>query len=174
MNVFENIASGGLFLIIGIVALVILVISFILDGLFEFFDFGDGVLNLTTLTAFISIFGFSGYLALNAGVALIVAIIIGIIAGLAAALGAMFVMRALKASQSSDSISTSDVIGQEATVSLIIREGRAGEVSFLKKGQIHYYTAYSEGEVRQGSTVMITSILSNDSVRVKPIVEETF
>lgn len=161
LDFVEHFITGGFFITVAIVASVILVISLFFDA-----DLGDGAFSVTTLAAFVSLFGFGGFLALSMGANDFVSTVIGIGVGLLAALVSVLIMKALKASQSSDSISTSEILGQKASVSLVIREGRAGEISFLKHGHMQYFTAYADNAIPQGADVIITSILSNDSVKV--------
>jgi hypothetical protein len=163
LDFVEHLVTGGFFITVAVIAFVVLGVSLFFDG-----GLGDGAFSITTLAAFVSLFGFSGFLAMTFGASTVVSVIVGIGVGLLAGLGSMLIMKTLKAGQSSDSISTSEILGQEASVSLVIREGRAGEICFLKHGHMQHYIAYADSAIPQGTEVVIISILSNDSVKVSP------
>ena len=161
--------AGGIFLIIGVIGAVLLLISLVLDGIFDAFDFGDGPLSLTTIAAFTAIFGFTSFAMVGAGASATVAGLVGAVAGVAGGLVAWWLSRLIRSAESNTSVSSDDLIGDEASVVLAIPAGGLGEVALVRHGERVSLSATAETAIPRGSRVRITQTLTATSVMVAPL-----
>lgn len=164
-----SLVQGGIFLIIGIVGALLLIISVLLDGVFDFFDFGDGPLSLTTIAAFTAIFGFASFAMVGAGASAMVAGVVGAAAGVAGGAIAWWLSRLIRSAESNTAVSSSDLLGSEASVVLAIPAGRLGEVALVRNGERVSLSATAEHDLPRGANVRISKVLTSTSVVVEPI-----
>lgn len=160
--------TGGVFAVVGAVGAVLLLLSLLLDGLFDFFDFGDGPLSLTTIAAFTTIFGFSAFGFVGAGVPPQIAALLGAGAGLLGGAAAWWLSRVMSNAESNSSVSVDELPGSEAVVVLEIPKGGGfGEVSLVRHGERMTLSATSANRVERGARVKILATLSPTSVSVE-------
>ena len=164
-----SLVQGGVFLIIGIVGALLLIISVVLDGVFDLFDFGDGPLSLTTIAAFTAIFGFTSFAMVGAGASATVAGLVGALAGAAGGAVAWWLSRLVRSAESNTSVSSHDLVGDEASVVLAIPAGGLGEVALVRNGERVSLAATATTAIARGSRVKITQTLTATSVAVEPI-----
>lgn len=165
--------AGGIFLIIGIAGGVLLILSLVLDGIFDAFDFGDGPLSLTTIAAFTSIFGFTAFASVGAGIATPIAAVIGAVVGVLGGAAAWWLSRLIRSAESSTAVSGDDLVGSECSVVLAIPAGGLGEVALTKHGERVSLSATADAPIARGTAVRVVQTLTSTSVRVEPIVSET-
>lgn len=168
-----SLAAGGIFLTIGIVGGVLLLISLLLDGIFDAFDFGDGPLSLTTIAAFTSIFGFTAFAGVGAGLDTPVAAVMGAAAGLLGGAVAWWLTRLIRGAESSTALSGEDLIGSEGAVVLAIPAGGLGEVAITRHGERVSLSATAATPLERGTAVRIVQTMTSTSVRVEPVHPDT-
>jgi len=164
-----SLVEGGVFLVIGIVGAVLLLISIALDGIFDVFDFGDGPLSLTTIAAFTAIFGFASFAMVGAGASATVAGVVGALAGIAGGAIAWWLSRLVRNAESNTSVSSGDLIGDEASVVLAIPEGGLGEVALVRHGERVSLSATAATAIPRGTRVRVVQTLTATSVVVELI-----
>ncbi len=162
--------AGGIFLVIGIVGGVLLLISLLLDGIFDAFDFGDGPLSLTTIAAFTSIFGFTAFASVGAGMSTPVAAVVGALAGLLGGAAAWWLTRLIRGAESTTAVSGQDLVGSEASVVLAIPAGGLGEVAAIRHGERISLSATADEPIPRGVSVRIVQTITSTSVRVETLV----
>lgn len=168
-----SLVQGGVFLIIGIIGALLLVISVVLDGIFEVFDFGDGPLSLTTIAAFTAIFGFASFAMVGAGASATVAGVVGAVAGIAGGAIAWWLSRLIRSAESNTSVSSDELIGDEASVVLAIPENGLGEVALVRHGERVSLSATASAPIPRGARVRVVQILTATSVVVEPAEAQT-
>lgn len=166
-----SLAAGGIFLLIGVAGAVLLLLSVVLDGIFEVFDFGDGPLSLTTIAAFAAVFGFAAFGAVGAGAPAGLAGMIGAIAGLIGAAAAWWLSRLIRGAESNTAISSTDLVGSEASVVLAIPSGGFGEIAMVRHGERVSLSAAADTAMPRGARVRVAQILTANSVRVEPLAD---
>lgn len=171
LNIVNGFLSQSMFLTIGVIGLIVLIIASILDGVFDAFDIGDGPLSLTTISLFASTFGFVGWTSVGFGASEVSAALIGAIVAFAVAIGSWGLSLIFKKAASTSSISTESLVGEKGTLTLGIREGSAGELSYSHSGSRHDYIAYADEPIPAGTVVQIISIRSGNSVQVARVVD---
>lgn len=164
-----SLVEGSVFLVIGLIGALLLIVSIVFDGIFEVFDFGDGPLSLTTIAAFTAIFGFTSFAMVGAGASATVAGLVGAVAGVAGGLVAWWLSRLIRSAESNTSVSSDDLIGDEASVVLAIPAGGLGEVALIRHGERVSLSATAETAIPRGSRVRITQTLTATSVMVAPL-----
>lgn len=162
-----SLMAGGIFLIIGIVGGVLLLLSFILDGIFDAFDFGDGPLSLTTIAAFTSIFGFTSFALVGAGLSAPLAGSLGAVAGVLGGAVAWWLSRMIRSAESSTAVSGDELVGALASVVLAIPAGGLGEVALVRHGERVSLSATADTAVARGAQVRIVQTITATSVRVE-------
>ncbi|WP_244303248.1 hypothetical protein [Leucobacter coleopterorum] len=165
--------AGSIFLVIGIVGGVLLILSLVLDGIFDAFDFGDGPLSLTTIAAFTSIFGFTAFASVGAGMATPVAAVVGAVVGVLGGAAAWWLSRLIRSAESSTAVSGSDLIGAEGAVVLAIPEAGLGEVALTMHGERVSLAASADAPIARGTAVRVVQTLTSTSVRVEPVLPGT-
>ncbi|MBK0419510.1 hypothetical protein JD276_10740 [Leucobacter sp. CSA1] len=161
--------AGGIFLVIGVVGALLLLVSLVLDGIFDAFDFGDGPLSLTTIAAFTSIFGFTAFAGVGAGLSTPIASVLGALAGILGGALAWWLTRLIRGAESSTSVSGSDLVGSEAAVVLAIPAGGLGEVALIRHGERVSLSATADTAIPRGAAVRVVQIITATSVRVEAI-----
>lgn len=168
-----SLAAGGIFLIIGVVGAILLLISVLLDGIFDLFDFGDGPLSLTTIAAFTTIFGFTAFAAVGSGAEPTFAVVMGAIAGVLGGALAWWLSRVIRRAESSTAVTSSELVGSEASVVLAIPAGGLGEVALVRHGERVSLAATAEAPIARGSRVRIVQSLTSTSVLVEAVAAQT-
>jgi len=167
-----SLVEGTVFLIIGIVGAILLLISILLDGIFDFFDFGDGPLSLTTIAAFTALFGFTAFAAVGGGLSTSLASVIGAAAGVLGGALAWWLSRLIRSAESSTTVSSDQLVGNEASVVLGIPAGGLGEIALVRNGERVSLAASADEAIARGARVRIVQTLTATSVRVEMIPEE--
>lgn len=168
-----SVVSGGVFLLLGIIGAVLLLISLLLDGLFDFFDFGDGPLSLTTIAAFTTIFGFTAFGLVGAGLGTPLAALLGALAGVLGGLVAWWLARVMRNAESNTSVTSSELRGLEGLVVLEIPGGPGfGEVALSRYGERVSLSASAEHRIARGTRVRIVETLTPTSVLVTEVVAD--
>ena len=129
----------------------------ILGAIFHFDVAGTSLMPL--LLSFIAMFGVGGlfateFLDVHGGQAALIGTIFGL-AGMGVAF-AMFSM--LRRAQAEEPFSTSDLIGDDAYVSVGIPAGRYGSVLVKKEGQTHEFSATASTDIPSGTTARVTGV----------------
>jgi membrane protein implicated in regulation of membrane protease activity len=153
----------------GSLLLITVVVDDILGSVFDF-DIG-GVSLMPLLLSFVSMFGVGGLFAtqvldVHGGQAALVGAGFGL-AGLAVAYALFSILRRAEAETP---FSTSDLIGDDAFVSVGIPAGRYGSVLVKKEGQTHEFGATSTHEIASGTTARVTGVAGAGLI-VEPIPE---
>lgn len=164
-----TLVAGGVFLIIGIIGAILLIISVVLDGVFDLFDFGDGPLSLTTIAAFTAIFGFAAFATVGAGASAGVGAVVGSVAGVAGGAVAWWLSRAIRGAESTTAVTTTELVGTEASVVLAIPAGGLGEVALIRHGERISLAATASESLPRGTRVRVTQTLTATSVAVVPV-----
>lgn len=164
-----SLLTGGVFLLIGIIGGVLLLISLVLDGVFDAFDFGDGPLSLTTIAAFTSIFGFTAFATVGAGLSPGLGSLFGALAGFIGGALAWWLSRLIRSAESTTALRGDELVGSEASVVLAIPAGGLGEVALSRHGERVSLAATSDTQIARGSRVVIDQTITATSVRVSPI-----
>ena len=154
-------------LIGGGLLLVTVLVDDILGAILNF-DIG-GVSLMPLLLSFISMFGVGGLFAtqvldVHGGEAALVGTLFGLV-GLGLAFLLFGVMRRAEAGEP---FSTSDLIGDDAYVSVGIPAGHYGSVIVKKEGQTHEFSATASSEIPAGSTARVTGVAGSGLI-VGPI-----
>lgn len=153
------------------------VVSFLLGQLFDFadldgeFDLDGDLPGLTVsplkpivIVTFVTVFGGAGLMATQAG---LVAAAAGATALAAAALVAGCIYRCvvvpLYRAQNTSSVSQQDLLGQTALISLPIRAGRFGKISYVVNGNSYTAPAKSAdgNDLERGEEVVIVRLDRN-------------
>ncbi|MDX3528168.1 hypothetical protein P1P75_17430 [Streptomyces sp. ID05-39B] len=166
------------FLGFGIVGVVLLALSLVFDGVLEgLFDgvgvldgLFDGLLSLPVIAGFVSMFGFSGAIAMGAtGVGAAGASAVGATAGLATGWLAYRLSRALLRDRSGAAPRDVDLIGAAGSVVTAIPADGYGEVLVHLAGQPVKLAARSVAPVARGAEVWVEATLSQTAVSVRPV-----
>lgn len=129
----------------------------ILGAVFDFDIAGTSLMPL--MLSFIAMFGVGGLFAtqvldVHGGQAALVGVVFGLIG-----MGLAFLLfTTLQRAQADEPFSTSDLIGDDAYVSVGIPAGRYGSVLVKKEGQTHEYSATATDDVPSGITVRVTGV----------------
>ena len=164
------------FLVIGAVGLGVVILALVLgevlDGVFEAVDadVGGGIFSTPVLGAFLAAFGFGGALILyTADVGAAVAALGGLASGLVVGGIALLIVRSLVNMPTDENVRTTDMVGVTGTVVTRIPEGGLGEVTIRHAGQLLKLSARSDVELRAGTPVVVTAVMSSSSVLVSPV-----
>ena len=164
----------GVFLVIGAIGLVLLLVSLVLgdllEGVFESLDFDTGgYISGPALGAFLASFGFGAAVIhyntdWNAGASALGGIGVGLVIGGVVAI----VTRALMRIPTDATPRAIDLTGATGTVVTRIPEGGFGEITLVHAGQFMKLAARADGSLREGTPVVVVSVLSSTSVVVAP------
>ena len=144
----------------GVLLLITVVFDDILGGILDGLGFDIGGTTITPiLLGFIGMFGAGGLFAtqvldLHGAPAAVIGVVSGI--GGAALAGGLFSF--LKRTESDEPFNLSDLVGQDAYVSVGIPAGRYGSVLVKAEGQTHEFSATSANDIPSGRTVTITGV----------------
>lgn len=187
---FSDMTTEQFFLLLTFVGATFFIVSFALGEVFHGVDgflggiahelhFGEGNIDddesispfsIRTILIFLTFFGGIGYVCFNAGLTSYVALAISTIAGILAAWVVYMVLKYLASQSGTAHWKANDTIGNEADVSVSIKPGSVGEVSFLMRGQHVSYLARSNETtvIPNGSRVRIVDAKEGELI-VEPI-----
>lgn len=164
----------GVFLIIGAVGLVLLLVSLVLgdllDGLLDSIDFdAGGYISGPAIGAFLASFGFGAAVIRyntdwSAGASALGGVGVGLVIGGIVAIAT----RALMRIPTDPTIRAVDLAGASGTVVTRIPEDGFGEITLVHAGQFMKLAARADGSLREGTPVVVVSVLSSTSVVVAP------
>lgn len=163
------------FIIIGAVGLAVVLLSLVvgdlLDGLFDAFDleFGGGLFSTPVLGSFLAAFGFGAALIMSAtGAGATVGAFGGLGSGAVVGGLALLMMRSLMDMSTDATPTTTSLEGATGLVITTIPVEGYGEVSVRHHGNQHKYNARSDAELRSGTRIVVTGVLSASAVLVAP------
>jgi hypothetical protein len=164
----------SVFIVIGVVGLVLLVASLVLgdliDGVADVLDFdAGGYLSGPAIGAFLGAFGFgAAIIDQNTDWGAGGSTLGGLASGFAVGGLVGFVTRSLINMPTDAPLRAADLLCSTATVVTRIPEHGFGEVTLVHAGQFMKLSARADGTVREGTAVVVTSVLSSTSVVVAP------
>lgn len=160
-----------IFWVIAGVALLLLVLTVtlgdFLDGIIDAIDVTGGYLSSTVVLAFLAAFGIVGGLLLaTTDTSVLLASLGGVVAGAAVGAGAGVATRALTDGPTAHQITSSDYVGQPATVTTSIPSDGLGQISLVVAGQSTALAARADGPVPTGTGVTVVANLGPGVVKV--------
>ena len=157
------------------------------DGDFDFdTDVGDaagdhvdsswlfGVISFRTIVAALAFFGLAGLAAQAAGLGLTITMAVAIGAGLAAMYGVYFLFDSMKKLSSEGTVHIRQAMGKHGTVYITIpaEESGAGKIQLNLQNRTMEYLAMTAGQaIAPGAKVVVTDIVTSDTVAVEPVLE---
>ncbi len=169
---------------IGILALLVLILQSVMllfggmdhDGDFSadgVHDSGLGIFSFRGITAFFLGFGWTGVIALKAGLPLGAAIALGILDGGLLMIAIFFLMRSMMRLQSSGTLDYANAVGEVATVYVTIpADGKAGgQVEVMIQGRLSTVEAIHHGNERltQGTKVKVVELVGRSTLVVESL-----
>jgi len=170
---------------IGILALLVLALQFAMllfggldhDGDFSAdgvdHDSGLGVFSIRGITAFFLGFGWTGVIALKAGLPLGAAIALGILVGGVLMMAIFFLMRAMMRLQSSGTLNYANAVGEVATVYVTVpADGKSGgQIEVMVQGRLITTEAIHNGPDRlsQGTKVKVVELIGRSTLLVETL-----
>lgn len=171
---------------IGVAALVALALQFVLlfFGLDDSGDLGDGVdlgehgsglgvFSFRGITAFFLGFGWTGVIALKAGLSLALAIVLGLLCGTVMMVVIFLLMRSMMRLQSSGTLNYVNAVGAVATVYVTIPgEAKAGgQVEVMIQGRLTTAEALQKGSspIAPGTKVRVVETVGQSTLVVEPL-----
>ncbi len=133
-----------------------------------------GVISFRTVIAALAFFGLAGLAAQQSGATPIYTIIIAVLAGLGAMYGVYWLYRGLTSLRSDGTVRVRHALGEEATAYTTIpaENSASGKIQINIQNQTMEYLALTPGhEIRPGTKVVVTNIITSDTVEVEPINE---
>ena len=160
-----------IFWVIAGVALLLLVLTVVLgdflDGVVDAIDVTGGWLSSTVVLSFLAAFGIVGGLVLaTTDASVLVATLAGVVAGAAVGAGAGVATRALTNGPTAHQITSSDYVGQAATVTTSIPSDGLGQISLVVAGQSTALAARADAPVPTGTGVTVVANLGPGVVKV--------
>jgi hypothetical protein len=160
-----------IFWVIAGVALLLLVLTVtvgdFLDPALDSIDVTGGYLSSTVVLSFLATFGIVGGLLMSATEAsMLVASLGGAVAGAVVGVGAGAATRSLANGPTAHQITSSDYVGQTATVTTSIPAGGLGQISLTVAGQSTALAARADEPVPTGSVVTVVANLGPGVVQV--------
>lgn len=169
---------------IGIAALVALALQFAmllfggLDDAADGMEVGEhgsglGLFSFRGITAFFLGFGWTGVIALKAGLSLATAIALGLLCGTVLMFAIFLLMRSMMRLQSSGTLDYANAVGEVATVYVTLPgEGRAGgQVEVMIQGRLTVAEALQKGSaaIAPGTKVKVVETLGRSTLVVEPL-----
>ena len=160
-----------IFWVIAGVALLLLVLTVtvgdFLDGVVDALDFTGGYLSSSAVLAFLATFGIVGGLLLSTTRAsVLLASLGGVAAGSLVGAGAGVATRSLTHGPTAHQITSSDYVGQPATVTTSIPPDGLGQIALVVAGQSTALAARADGAVPTGTGVTVVANLGPGVVKV--------
>ena len=172
---------------IGILALLALALQIILllfGGLEEAADTGAagavgehgsglGIFSFRGITAFFLGFGWTGVIALKAGLHLAVAIFLGLLVGTTLMVAIFLLMRSMMRLQSNGSLDYQNAVGEIATVYVTVpAEGKSGgQIEVMIQGRLSFAEAIQKGAdaIAPGTKVKVIEKIGRTTLVVEPL-----
>jgi len=180
-ELLSNISALSVFLSIAVVGFLFLLISLIVGEIFDHADLshtvdhdlghgGPGFFNTRVISVFITAFGGFGAIATRQGYGIFASSFFGFASGIVLASLIYFFARFLYSQQASSTVSSSDLIGRTAQVTVGIPVGGLGQVRCLVGESMVDKIARSKdgGAIPSNSVVKIEEIVG-ESVIVSPV-----
>jgi hypothetical protein len=160
-----------IFWVIAGVALLLLVLTVVLgdflDGVVDAIDVTGGWLSSTVVLSFLATFGIVGGLLLaTTDASVLLATLAGVVAGAVVGVGAGVATRALTHGPTAHQITSSDYVGQTATVTTSIPSDGLGQISLVVAGQSTALAARADAPVPTGAGVTVVANLGPGVVKV--------
>jgi len=160
-----------IFWVIAGVALLLLVLTVVvgdfLDGVVDAIDVTGGYLSSTVVLSFLATFGIVGGLLLaTTDASVLLASLAGVVAGAVVGAGAGVATRALTNGPTAHQITSSDYVGQSATVTTSIPADGLGQISLVVAGQSTALAARADAPVPTGAGVTVVANLGPGVVKV--------
>jgi hypothetical protein len=160
-----------IFWVIAGMALLLLVLTVtvgdFLDGAVDAIDVTGGYLSSTVVLSFLATFGIVGGLLLaTTDASVLLASLAGVAAGAAVAAGTGVATRALTNGPTAHQITSSDYVGQPATVTTSIPTDGLGQISLVVAGQSTALAARADAPVPTGTGVTVVANLGPGVVKV--------
>jgi hypothetical protein len=160
-----------IFWVIAGVALLLLVLTVVLgdflDGVIDAIDVTGGWLSSTVVLSFLATFGIVGGLLLaTTDASVLLATVAGVVAGAVVGAGAGVATRALTNGPTAHQITSSDYVGQAATVTTSIPSDGLGQISLVVAGQSTALAARADSPVPTGAGVTVVANLGPGVVKV--------
>lgn len=179
----SNLTPLMVFLGIATIGFVFLLISLVVGDIFDSFGFdtgldgvadGHAVLDSRVISVFVTAFGGSGAIGIQAGLGIVGASLLGLAGGvLMGGLVSVFA-RLLYKQQSSSSVTTAQLVGRTAQVTVSIATGSLGQVSCrVGEERVEKLARSMDGtEIKAGAMVLVERI-AGDSLIVSPYTEDS-
>lgn len=132
------------------------------------------VLSLRTVVAALTFFGLGGLAAQAAGAQTIMALAVAVAAGGVAMYAVFWTMQGMKKLQAEGTVRIHRAVGRPATVYLRIpaEKSGTGKIQFNLQNRTMEYLAITPGEeLPTGAKVVVTSVITSDTVEVEPSLE---
>jgi hypothetical protein len=125
-------------------------------------DSVPSLLSYRVIISFMTAFGVGGVLAMKlGGWSPFWSAVTGVLAGVVVAIIVWGILKVAFSQQASSTISIQDCVGLQATVTIQILPGQAGEVSVVLKGQSRCFMATADNIVcPEGATVKINEVIA--------------
>ncbi len=137
-------------------------------------DSGLGLFSIRGITAFFLGFGWTGVIALKAGLGLVTAIILGLLVGGALMLAIYAMMRAMLRLQSSGTLDYHNAVGEVGTVYVTLPpfQKGGGQVEVMIQGRLVVADALQKGgsAIAPGTKVRVLEIVGRSTLLVEPFV----
>ena len=134
---------------------------------------GSHILSVRTITAFFTGFGWSGVVALKAGIALPTTLLIATVVGTAFMMGVFFLMQALSGLRHSGTLDYRNAIGTIGTVYLPIppQMSGPGKIEVLVQGRLRVVDAFSRATNRleNQNRVKVVDVMDQNTLVVEPL-----
>ena len=133
-----------------------------------------GVISFRTIVAALAFFGLTGLAAQAAGLSLPLTLAVAIGAGLAAMYGVYFLFDSMKKLSAEGTVRIRQALGKHGTVYVTIpaEESGAGKIQLNLQNRTMEYMAMTSGQaIAPGAKVIVTDIVTSDTVAVEPVLE---
>lgn len=180
----SNLSPLMVFLAIGAIGFIFLLVSLVVGDIFDSFGFetgldgatdGHALLDSRVISVFVTAFGGFGAIGVQMGLSIVASSLLGLAGGLF--LGGLVSLfgRFLYKQQSSSSVTTAQLVGRAAQVTVSIAPGSLGQVSCrIGEERVEKLArARDNREIKAGVTVRVDEV-AGDSLIVSPYETSTF
>jgi len=133
-----------------------------------------GVISFRTVVAALTFFGLAGLASKSTGASTPTVLLVAVAAGLAAMYGVYWLMQTLYRLSAEGTAKIHRAVGRHAEVYLKIpaHESGAGKIQInLQNRTMEYLAMTAGGEIPSGAKVVVTDVLTPDTVAVEPLLE---
>ena len=133
-----------------------------------------GVISFRTIVAALAFFGLAGLAARAAGLGLPMTLAVAVGAGLAAMYGVYFLFASMKKLSAEGTVHVRQALGKHGTVYITIpaEESGAGKIQLNLQNRTMDYMALTSGQaIAPGTKVVVTDIVTSDTVAVEPVLD---